>query len=189
MKKTAHTILIICVVFTLLFIWGNSLLPGDLSSVESGWVQRLLQPALDFLRSGRIQAALTQWAEGLPGRLPDIFLRVGEALNQYLLSQTGSFLVRKAAHFSEYMLLGFFLGLLLVRENGKGRFFLSELLCLAVAAVDESIQMFSEGRSPQLRDVCVDISGAALGLVVALTLLAVLRFTWRESSEGIGNNS
>ena len=178
MKKLSQKILIVFVALTLLFIWVNSMLPADLSSRESGWVQRLLAPVLDYLYSGRPQAALRTLAARLPGRMGTAVERLAQALDAYILSHYPSVLVRKAAHFSEYMLLGFLLGLLFVRRDGRSRFLLPEGACLAAAAVDESIQLFAAGRAAQLRDVCIDLSGATLGLTVALLLLAVLRL-WR----------
>lgn len=181
MRKIAHKILLFCVIFTLLFILGNSLMPGDVSSRESGWVMRHLTPLLDYLQSGRLQLALVRLAEGLPRRLAAALYRMEELWGERVLSRGSHYLVRKMAHFSEYMLLGFWLGLFFTQENGHSRFFLSELLCATVAVCDELLQWLPGGRSPQIADVCVDVSGATLGLLVALTLLAALRFALRSS--------
>ena len=188
MKRLSQRILIGCVILTLLFIWANSMLPADLSSLESNWVQRLLEPALQFIRSGRIQVFVNGLADKLPERMRAAVYRFMELVSENILSQNPSFLVRKAAHFSEYMLLGFFMGLLWVRRDGRSRFFLPEGLCLAAAAIDESIQLFSAGRSAQLRDVGVDLSGATVGLLVALVLLAVLRLVIREELPPVGKH-
>ena len=175
MKKLSQKILIVSVILTLAFIWINSMLPGDLSGRESGWVQRLVEPVLDFVRSGQVRTALIRLAMELPDRLSQALIRFANIIEENVLSRDASFLVRKAAHFSEYALLGYLMGLLCVRKNGRSRFFLPEAGCLAAALIDEGIQLFSEGRAAQLRDVCIDLSGATLGLIVALILLAVLR--------------
>lgn len=188
MKKLSRKILIFCLVLTLLFIWCNSMLPADLSSTESGWVQKLLKPALDFIYSGRIQAGLRILAEKLPERVRTAVLHMTALLDERLMSLYPSVLVRKAAHFSEYALLGFLMGLLWVRQDGRSRFLLPEGLCLAAASIDECIQLFVDGRAGQLRDVCIDLSGATMGLLIALTLLAALR-PWYKDRPETGKNS
>ena len=78
-------------------------------------------------------------------------------------------LVRKLAHFTEYMVLGCLMGAnVAVRVRMSSWFFWSYglLLCLAVAVIDESIQIFSPGRSPQVTDVLLDTSGSLTGMVV-----------------------
>ena len=41
------------------------------------------------------------------------------------------------------------------------------------AASDEFHQMFTGGRSPQVRDVCIDSSGAAVGCLLALMVIVI----------------
>ena len=82
-----------------------------------------------------------------------------------LLTESGHTFLRKAAHFSEFALLSLlFCGRhRLVRRNtplhlmGFG---------LAVACIDETIQIFTPGRASSLIDVWIDTSGFALGFVV-----------------------
>ena len=82
-----------------------------------------------------------------------------------LLTEGGHTFLRKAAHFSEFALLGLlFCGRhRLVRRNtpphlmGFG---------LAVACIDETIQIFTPGRASSLIDVWIDTAGFALGFVV-----------------------
>ena len=188
MKSLSHKILIVLVAFTLLFIWVNSMLPADMSGQASGWVQRLVQPVLDFIGSGRIQVALQRAADLFPERIRQALYRGIDFLDRVILSRDPSFLVRKAAHLSEYMLLGFLLCLLFVRRDGRSRFFLPELACLTAAVVDECIQLFSEGRAAQVRDVCIDLSGGTFGVLAALIVLAVL-LHFHHSSADIGKNS
>ena len=44
---------------------------------------------------------------------------------------------------------------------------LTAALCMAMAAGDEIHQMFVDGRSPQIKDVCIDTCGACAGAVFA----------------------
>ena len=183
MKKISQRILRVCVALTLLFIWTNSLMPGDVSELESGWAEKLLWPVLDKIYDGSFQAVLERFAMCLPGRMGLAVFRAAQYMGERLPYIWPSVLVRKAAHFSEYALLGFFMGLQWVRKDGRSRFFLPEGLCLGAALVDEGIQLFVSGRAGQLRDVCIDLAGSTLGVLVALTLLAAIRFWYVRAPE------
>ena len=111
--------------------------------------------------------------------------RVGELLRPLLELVVGQggvtdHLVRKLAHFAEYAVLGALL-LLLTAVGFRVRlqtvvnclFFL-----MAAALTDETIQMFSDGRSSQLTDVWLDFSGAMAGILVGLICLALCRMCW-----------
>lgn len=176
MGKTAKRIVIALSVLMLIFIWGNSMLPADLSSQESGWVEELLEPVITLMQSGRIQAKLTALADRIPEpRLQAICHRFIGLLDTYVLSQSPSHLVRKAAHFTEYMILGVLVGLLLSKPDGGSRFWWPEVVCLAVASIDETIQLFSDGRGAAVRDVILDLSGATVGVIITAIVLALTR--------------
>lgn len=82
-----------------------------------------------------------------------------------LLTETGHTLLRKAAHFSEFALLG-------LLYCGRHRLVRQEMpshllgFGMAVACIDETIQIFTPGRASSLMDVWIDTSGFALGFVV-----------------------
>lgn len=89
-----------------------------------------------------------------------------EWLGQFLpllATETGHNLIRKAAHFSEFCLLGLLTG---------GQRLASEKALkpglagfgLAVACIDETIQIFVPGRGSGLLDVWIDAAGFAVGL-------------------------
>lgn len=79
-----------------------------------------------------------------------------------------NFLVRKAAHFSEYALLGIlvFGALRPAVRLKRGSLLLVALILVLVPAVDETIQLFIPGRSGQVSDVLLDCSGAAVGALL-----------------------
>ena len=111
------------------FIWGNSLLPGDISGAISDYVKNTL-------------ASLFAQGEQQP--------------------ESGGFLLRKMAHFTEFTALGLCLCWLFGMQ-GKGK--LPPLLWgMLAACVDESIQLFVPGRGPSVRDVCIDSGGVLLGV-------------------------
>jgi VanZ family protein len=113
------------------FIWGNSLLPAEISQAFSDWVKALLFPA----SGGEIQ--------------------------------TGSGLLRKIAHFTEFTALGMALGWLFAMLEKK--MYCPLLLGMAVACVDETIQHFVPGRSPGIRDIAIDTAGVAVGIGLLVT--------------------
>ena len=86
-----------------------------------------------------------------------------------------SFLVRKAAHMSEYAVLTILFGLT-IREYKKEPWLLLALAATAAyAATDEFHQLFVPGRSGQLKDVLIDTAGGALGLVLLALILYLKR--------------
>ena len=92
-----------------------------------------------------------------------------------------SFLVRKAAHMSEYAVLAILLGLT-IREYKKEPWLLLALAATAAyAATDEFHQLFVPGRSGQLKDVLIDTAGGAIGLaLLALMLYLKNRYKAKE---------
>ena len=85
-----------------------------------------------------------------------------------LLTEVGHTFLRKAAHFSEFALLG-------LLYCGRHRLARQETplhlmgFGLAVACIDETIQIFTPERASSLIDVWIDASGFALGFVVIYT--------------------
>lgn len=121
----------------LLLIWGNSLIPGEISGEISGFVTEVI------------------------GKL--LGLAPGE-------SQGGHGLLRKLAHFSEFACFGALLTWRLGMGMQTGRNLICQTLLgsLTVACLDETIQVFVDGRSSGLPDVWIDACGAAAGMTVLL---------------------
>lgn len=95
-----------------------------------------------------------------------------------LLTETGHAFLRKAAHFSEFALLG----LLFCGRHALVRKAVPLHLMgfgLAVACIDETIQIFTPGRASSLIDVWIDTSGFALGLI-----LIFLAYTIKNNIKG-----
>ena len=93
-------------------------------------------------------------------------------------------LLRKAAHFSEYALLGSILAFALVCfDKPLTRHFPHVLLpCLLGAVLDEAIQLYVPGRGSSTVDVLIDFAGAVTGLLIVGLLTALLRR--RKSHKG-----
>lgn len=82
-------------------------------------------------------------------------------------------LVRKLAHLTEFCALGISLSLL---SCGLGKRSVPWTILTAVltALFDETIQIFT-GRGPSVTDVWIDISGAAIGMLLVGVIAALTR--------------
>ena len=89
-----------------------------------------------------------------------------------LLTEAGHTFLRKAAHFSEFALLAL---LFCGRYRLVHRSTPSHLISfgLAVACIDETIQIFTPGRASSLIDVWIDTAGFALGFVVIFAVCTI----------------
>ena len=100
--------------------------------------------------------------------------------------ETVSFIVRKAAHFTEYMVLGACL-LLNVRDcfahlHPRQMWGLAWLLGTAYAVTDELHQRFVPERSCEPRDMCIDAAGVALGALIMLAIVMWQRAGRKEDA-------
>lgn len=77
------------------------------------------------------------------------------------LSLEERFFVRNLAHFVEFFALGFVMNLILRNPS------IALFAGLAVAVIDEYIQLFSPGRTAELKDVLIDF----IGVLVAVCLI------------------
>ena len=148
----------ILILVYLCFIYGNSLTPAAISSKESGYFLAKIQ---DFL--------------------------AGAGMDAWWLTEH---LVRKAAHFTEYAGLGF----LLAMNTGAG---IAPVFCLLkgnvtavlfMPFVDETIQLFVEGRSGQISDVWLDMAGIYMGIMITGCLVKIVR-TALEKNRKISSGS
>ena len=146
------------VVFTLAligciaFIFSNSMKIASVSSVSSGRVLQLLQAVLRRL--------------GHPG--------LAQRLTMHI--------VRKMAHFCEYALEGFLLMLCMrVYTRRYVRHISVPMLGgVLTAMADETIQLFSQGRSSQVTDVWLDSAGVLAGILAALLLMGLWRLLFHH---------
>ena len=85
-------------------------------------------------------------------------------------------MVRKAAHFTEYAVLGTLLTVTVYLYTQKrGRTFLCALpIGAAVAVCDELIQLFPEGRSCEVRDMLIDFCGAAFAVLIVVLIISII---------------
>ena len=112
--------------------------------------------------SGELSGGIVAWIVGL--FFPEDFTHI----------ELVHFLVRKAAHFTEYFILGGLLSLT-IREAKWNRVMLAPwVMGTLVACCDETIQLFSEGRAGQITDVMIDSSGVLTGCAVLALVVMIL---------------
>jgi VanZ family protein len=69
-------------------------------------------------------------------------------------------IVRKGAHFTEYLILSGLVTAAYGAFNNKRNYSFILLTCILIALSDEFLQSFIMGRSSEVRDVLIDFSGA-----------------------------
>lgn len=98
---------------------------------------------------------------------------------QESIASSMGLVIRKAAHFSEFALLGFFLLLHILQIQKRVTVSFPWLWSWGVgtlyAVSDEFHQMFVGGRSPAVTDVLIDSCGVIAGTLFLLLILACLR--------------
>lgn len=77
---------------------------------------------------------------------------------------TVSNVIRKLAHFTEYLILGILVANML-REYDK-KAYVSIIICILYAISDEVHQLFVPGRSCQVLDMFIDTIGSSIGVVL-----------------------
>lgn len=163
---TRHKSTIMPWVFVVLWIcviWGHSLMSGDDSSTESQFFMELFRKATAWLYTNDVQ-----WLRDFVARHPGV-------INLLTDTERLHFYIRKAAHFTEY----FVLGLLVVNAVYRtlrsllGSLFTIAMFWASIPGIDEYIQSFIPGRAGMFRDVLIDMSGFGTALVVSLPFVAL----------------
>ena len=117
------------------------------------------------LLTSNLSSAISRWVKEW---LNEIFSAIG------VTGMSGDGVLRKIAHASEFALLGIELTILLLGRFKKHISLL--LLCgLSVALVDETIQLFVNGRAGSVKDIWIDFAGYCVGATMCLLLERVTR--------------
>lgn len=75
-------------------------------------------------------------------------------------------IVRKLAHFTEYLILGLLVLNMLKYYKPKHIIILAILICYLYACSDEIHQLFIEGRAGLVKDTLVDLAGSLSGILI-----------------------
>lgn len=111
-------------------------------------------------------------SSSLSGSLVAKLYGIVEFLNVPITLDTFHFLVRKAAHVSEYTMFGLlsFLAIKPYTLQVKQELLLVASMGVTFASVDEFIQTFVANRAGQVVDVFIDSIGIALSIVIILII-------------------
>ncbi len=149
-ENRAGLILLVLTVLFILFIFSRSMVPSEASAQESGSV---------------VGALSSLWS----------FFGIDE--------DSADHIVRKLGHFIEYMGLGVFLTLSAYCNGNKklkGHVFTVLFFCLCIPVCDETIQYFSPGRAPEVRDVLLDFCGSVTGFIVVVFIRKIYKMNKKK---------
>lgn len=135
------------------------------------WICVILTAGMIFLFSSQDGETSGAISQGIIRMMLDYFSRFfGEMpeMERQELLLTLDQLLRKAAHMTEFALLGFFMLLLVRSYRVRWAKLITWLGCTLYAVSDELHQQFSAGRVADFRDVCIDSLGVCIGIGIAL---------------------
>ena len=121
--------------------------------------------------SGQMSGSFTEWINGVAQKI-------------FPSAEISHKFIRKAAHFTEFAILGalVFVNMLIWLPKTKRVFLLLSLpCCFFVALADEFIQRFVAGRVSSFVDVVIDTSGATVAILVLFGLLMLRDFLKKRS--------
>jgi len=146
------------------------------------WIAVILWMSLIFYLSDQ---PATESGE-LSNKITEVVIRTIEKVAQPASLDKGSLnhIVRKIAHFTCYLILAILVKNALERSgvnSGKSILF-ALLICIIYAISDEVHQLFVPGRSGEIRDVIIDSTGAASGILIYLGITSVRSRVHRRQS-------
>lgn len=106
-------------------------------------------------------------SDGVIIKVAKIFVRdnISKEKKQELI-QKYTFIIRKMAHFTVYLILGILVINMISSFNLKNVIIMSVSICFLYALSDEFHQLFVDGRSCELRDVLIDTIGSYIGIFI-----------------------
>lgn len=111
----------------------------------------------------------------MPGRISSEFSGYAAKICKMIFGEdfaVSEAIIRKLAHCAEFAVFGVVLSLLFY-EKLASRISLIGFCGLGAAVCDETIQLFSIGRSSQIKDVWIDFSGFTAGTLLIFILYAI----------------
>ena len=149
-KKLLLILIIICITF----IFFNSLKSAEQSIKESGKVAEFIEKAVVAIYKGNPPEKVA-----------------------YFFKITFGNVLRDFAHFFEFFILGILV--MLYSDKFKvsvfRRFVFALLFCILIALLDETIQLFFQGRAFELSDLALDGLGSMAGSMLILLLWRIIK--------------
>lgn len=90
----------------------------------------------------------------------DIIANIFKIENIELLS----FIIRKIAHYTEYLILGLLVINMFTKNNINNLYLISIIFCIIYAISDEIHQFLIPGRACQIKDILIDSIGSITGI-------------------------
>ena len=128
------------------------------------WILLIIWMIVIFIMSN--QAASI--SDSQSGGIIDILSKMGLDMNN-IFGQLANFIVRKSAHFLEYMILALLvLNVLKLYFNMKQVVIITIVFVFLYACSDEMHQLFVQGREGAIRDVIIDTCGGITLVLIKL---------------------
>jgi VanZ family protein len=106
----------------------------------------------------------------------DLFLKLGINING-IFGSLANFVVRKCAHFLEYMILALLaFNVFKLYYNIKKVYIMTIVLVFLYACSDEIHQLFVLGREGAIRDVIIDTCGGSLLVLIRSVIIYIKSF-------------
>ncbi len=93
-----------------------------------------------------------------------IVTKIADIINYSGNLDTSIVIIRKLAHFIEYLILGILVLNACKYNSVKSMIVLSIIICILYACLDEIHQLFILDRSGNILDVCIDTIGSLCGI-------------------------
>ena len=134
------------------------------------WLAVLLWMILIFSLSSQVADESSRLSTGITQIIVKMVNEVVPNIN-FDLNKFGH-VIRKCAHFFEYLVMGIFVINAMKRKQYK---YIALLICILYAITDEFHQRFVPGRGPGIKDVLIDSIGASVGIWMYLSLRNLFR--------------
>ena len=127
----------------------------------------ILWMSLIFCFSNQKADASSKLSDGVIVKIASVFVKkdlTNDKKNELIDKYT--FIIRKTAHFSIYLILGILSINFLSSFDIRYIIAFSSLICFIYACTDEFHQLFVIGRSCEVRDILIDTLGSFIGILI-----------------------
>lgn len=138
-----------------------------------GWIMLLLWMTFIFYMSSKSGSESSTQSNFIYKIINDMGINLGGDFEEVSI-----IIIRKSAHFLEYMIL-YILSVNLMNKYNKSNkmiFIYSLILVFLYACSDEIHQLFVQGRAGKFTDVCIDSLGGVFGFLVVYIKNNILKF-------------
>ena len=132
------------------------------------WVLVVFWMGLIFYFSHQPATESSELSSGITEAIVDVINIIAPDNDLMSSKQSLNFIIRKAAHFGVYLVLGLLLsnGLIYSGVSKHKAIFMALLICILYAISDEFHQLYVTGRSGQVSDVLLDSAGSLVGILL-----------------------